>query len=127
MKKILVLIITILVLSTCKYFRGDNCNNTISIVGKYENIYDKNAKNVLIIKKDGTFEQVFTKGNILKKNTGTWKFFKESCDIYLNDLELLHELSKQSASLFYENGTFRLNNIVFVEGMSYEFNFYRIE
>ncbi|WP_298779570.1 hypothetical protein [uncultured Polaribacter sp.] len=127
MKKLLVLIIIILVLSTCKYFRGDNCNNTMPIVGTYENIYDKKAENILIIKNDGTFEQFFKKEDVLKKNSGTWKFFKESCNIRFKNLKLLHDLSTSNSKFFKKSGTYRLNNIVFVEGLSYEFNYYRTD
>jgi hypothetical protein len=121
------IIIIIFLLTNCKYFQGDNCNNTEPIVGKYENIYDKEAKNILVIKKDGTFHQIFKKGNITKENKGTWRFFEQSCDIYLNNLKLLHNLSESNKKYFSEKGIHRLNNIVFVEGMSYEFNFYRID
>ncbi len=57
----IILLLTILILVSCKYLRGDECNNTKPLVGTYENIYDKEAKNLLVIKDDGTFEQIFTK------------------------------------------------------------------
>jgi len=125
--KITILFCLISIVS-CKYFRGDNCNNTLPIVGKYENIYDKEAKNILIIKKDGTFEQFFTKGDLVKTNKGTWKFFQESCKVYLINLKVLHKLpQKLEDDFFRERGIHRLNNIVFVEGLSFEFNYYRID
>ena len=127
MKSKFIIVLFFVFLTSCKYFQGDNCNNTKPIYGKYENIYDKEAKNILIIYKDGTFEQIFTKGKISKKNKGTWKFFKESCDVYLNNLKLLHKLSESNEKYFLEKGIHRLNNIVFVEGLSYELNFYRID
>jgi len=128
MKRItIVLIFSVLFFNGCKYFRGDHCNNTKPIVGTYENVYDKEAKNILIIRDDGTFEQIFNKGNAIKKNTGTWKFFKKTCHIRLENLSLLHSLSKSNEQFFKKTGIHRLNNIVFVEGMSYEFNFYRID
>jgi len=99
----------------------------VPVVGTYENIYDKDAKNILIIKENGTFEQVFTKEKIIKRNTGSWRFFDESCNIYLDSLKLLHELSESNKRFFKQSGIHRLNNIVFVEGLGYEFNFYRIK
>lgn len=46
MKKIIVIFFCTVMLNGCQYFKGDHCNNTKSIVGKYENKYDKNAKNL---------------------------------------------------------------------------------
>ncbi|SNR60716.1 hypothetical protein SAMN06265371_106213 [Lutibacter agarilyticus] len=127
MRKKITILFCFIFITSCKYFRGDNCNNTLPIVGKYENIYDKEAENILIIKKDGTFEQVFTKGDLVKTNKGTWKFFKESCYVKLTNLKLLHKLPQRMEDNFFrENGIHRLNNIVFVEGLSFEFNYYRI-
>lgn len=120
------ILVTSLLIS-CKYFRGDNCNNTLPIVGTYKNIYDKDAKNILIIKEDGTFEQVFSKENIIKKNKGTWKFSKESCYVELNNLELMHQLGNMNKKMFSETGKYRLNKIVFIEGLSKEFDFYRMK
>jgi len=126
-KKVFTILFFLIFISSCKYIRGDNCNNTLTIVGKYENVYDKEAKNILIIKKNGTFEQVFTKGDLIKTNNGTWKFFQESCNVYLTNLKLLHKLpQKLEDDFFRESGIHRLNNIVFVEGLSSEFNYYRI-
>lgn len=52
MKKAITILLCILSFVSCKYFQGDNCNNTLPIVGVYENIYDKEAKNILIINKN---------------------------------------------------------------------------
>ena len=112
---------------SCKYFRGDHCNNTKPIIGVYKNVYDKEAKNILIIKEDGTFEQKFIKGRITQKNFGTWKFFNESCYVELNNLELMHSLGIYERKLFSEEGKYRLNKIIFVEDLPKEFDFYRIE
>ena len=127
MKKIIILFCALLSFSSCKYFRGDNCNNTLPVEGIYENIYDKDAKNILVIKEDGTFEQIFTKGSIVKTNKGTWKFFKEYCEIDFKGLKVLHRLGQSEVKFFKQDGVHRLNNIVFVEGMSYEFNYYRVK
>ncbi len=127
MKKFVFIIISITLLNGCKYFRGDKCNNTLSIVGVYENIYDNNAKNILIIKSDGTFEQEYKKGDTIKFNNGTWKFFENSCSLYLYDLKSFNDLSDWKRNLFRENGIYRLNNIMFLEDLRKEFDFYRIE
>ena len=127
MKKIIIIFLFIISFSCCKYFRGDECNNTLPVVGVYENIFNKAAKNILIINEDGTFEQIFTKGKIVKKNKGTWEFFKEHCKINLKGLKLLHKLPESVHKYYTEVGTTRLNNIVFVEDLGSEFNFYRIE
>lgn len=127
MKRSFIIWFCIIFLTSCKYFQGDNCNNTKPITGKYENIYDKKAKNILIINKDGTFEQIFTKGNITKKNKGTWQFFEENCNIYLNNLKSFNSLSDWKTNLFSENGIYRLNNIMFLEDLRKEFDFYRID
>lgn len=112
----------------CKYFRGDQCNSTKPLVGVYKNIYDKEAKNVLQIFEDGSFEQTFTKGNIVKKNYGSWKRSNpKKCYVILDSLKLLHELPNSTKEYFRQNGTFRLNNIVFVEDFGYEFNYYRVD
>jgi len=127
MKKVIIVFLSIISFTSCKYFRGDHCNNTLPVVGVYENMYDKSAKNILILKENGTFEQIFTKGKNVKKNSGTWKFFKEFCDIDFKGLELMHELSESNKQLFKQGGIHRLNNIVFIEGLGYEFDFYRVE
>lgn len=123
MKKRILILICILMLNGCKYFRGDNCNNTKSIIGTYSNVYDKEAKNILIINKNGTFEQIFTKEGIVKKNNGTWKFFEKSCDIYLNNLKLLHKVPKQYEKYFLNKGVFRINKIMFNEDLRKQFDF----
>lgn len=112
---------------SCRYFRGDNCNNTLSIIGTYENIYDNEAKNLLIIKYDGSFKQKFTKEGITKTNVGSWTFFNESCSIILTNLTLMHKLGIYEKELFSENGKYRLNKIVFVEDLPKEFDYYRIK
>ncbi|KAB1154247.1 hypothetical protein F7018_14855 [Tenacibaculum aiptasiae] len=111
----------------CKYFKGDNCNNTLPIVGVYKNIYDKEASNLLIIKEGGVFEQIYTKENLIKKNKGKWKFSKESCDIYFKNLKLMHKVSPTYLKYFTENGIYRLNTIRFNEDLRDEFDFYRVE
>ena len=127
MKKILIAFICLLSFSGCKYFRGDHCNNTLPVPGTYENVYDKEATNYLIINENGTFEQVFTKGVFVKKNKGTWMKGKGNCNIYLDSLKLLHDVSDSNKSFFKQSGIHRLNNIVFIEGLGYEFDFYRVK
>lgn len=127
MKNIVLVFLCILLFTSCKYFRGDHCNNTLPVVGVYENVFDKEAENILIIKEDGTFEQVFRKGEVVKKNKGSWEFFKEHCKINLKELKLLHKLPEPAHKYFIQDGVTRLNNIVFVEGMSLEFNYYRVK
>ena len=39
----------------------------------------------------------------------------------------MHKLPESVQNSFTYTGTHRLNNIVFVEGLSYEFNFYRVD
>lgn len=126
MRKVIIFI-SFLVLFGCKYFRGDECNNTSSVEGVYENIYDKGAKNILIIKKDGTYEQVFTKEDIIKKNNGKWKFSLTDCKIFLFNLKLLHDLPEWQESIFSDNGVYRFNNIMFSEDLRKEFDYYRIK
>lgn len=67
-----VCILLLIFITSCKYFQGDECNNTLPIVGTYQNTYDIKAKNLLIIRKDGTFEQIFVKNDIIKKNKETF-------------------------------------------------------
>lgn len=126
MKNYFILCICFLLLN-CKYFQGDHCNNTKPIVGTYENSYDKNAKNILIIKENKTFEQIFIKGKNIKKNKGTWKFVNERCVVYLNNLKLLHKVPKQYEEFFSDRGIFRLNKIMFNEDLRKQFDFYRIK
>ena len=127
MKKTIILSSIIFLLFSCKYFRGDSCNNTIPIIGTYKNIYDKNAENLLIIIEDGTFYQKFTKDDIVTENTGTWKIFKESCNVIFVNLKLLHNLPLNEKKLFRDTGLYRLNKIMFVEDLRTEFDFYRDE
>lgn len=126
MNKIYAFTFLLFFLNSCKYFRGDNCNNTKSIIGTYENIFDKKAKNILIIKEDGTFEQKFLKGGDLKKNIGRWIFFNETCAVHFKNLKLMHELGQYEKNEFKEEGLYRLDKIVFNEDLPYEFDFYRI-
>lgn len=105
----------------------DHCNNSLSIVGKYQNIYDKEASNILIIKSDGTFEQVYKKDTILKQNSGTWKYFNKSCKVYFDKLSILHPLPKSVKEFERSSGKFRNNNIIFIEGLAFEFDFFRIK
>lgn len=126
MKKVLIILMCSALFTTCKYFSGDKCNNTLPIVGKYENVYDKGSKNILTLHSDGTFTQVYTKDNNTKKNTGTWKFFQESCNIRFKSLKLFHQLPNHEKSLFRQKGVRRMNAIMFIEGLGKEFDFYRI-
>ena len=110
--------------------KRDNCNNSLSIVGKYENTYDKKASNILIINSNGTFDQIFRKDKFLKKNRGTYKFFKNDCGLYFKNLKVLHEIPKQYSDFNVEDGfpaKFRNNNIIFIEDLPLEFDFYRID
>ena len=125
MKPFFIIILISISLLSC--IGRDNCNNSLSIVGKYQNIYDKKAKNILIIKSDGTFEQVFKKDEIIKRNSGTWKFFDKSCKVYFDTLRIFHSLPKSVRKYERNLGIFRNNNILFVEGLSYEFDFFRIK
>ena len=125
MKPFFIIILISISLLSC--IGRDNCNNSLSIVGKYQNIYDKKAKNILIIKSDGTFEQVFKKDEIIKRNSGTWKFFDKSCKVYFDTLRIFHSLPKSVRKYERNLGIFRNNNILFVQGLSYEFDFFRIK
>lgn len=109
--------------------KRDNCNNSVSLVGKYENIYDKDAKNILIIKADGTFEQIFIKGKNIKRHKGTYTFFKDDCGLYFKKLKILHYLPKQLLEHHMEEypATFRNNNIVFGGDSDDDINYYRID
>jgi len=128
MKKILFLLI-ILFLVSCKYFRGDNCSNTKSIIGTYKNVFDDDAENVLIINEDGTFEQRYIKKGVAKENIGKWFFYQESCNVKLEGLVLMHHklLGVYEKQEFREEGVYRLNTIRFNEDLQDEFDFYRIE
>jgi len=124
MKYLITLFVVVLLVSCIK---RDHCNNSLSIVGTYENVYDKDAENTLYIKEDGTFEQKFKKkGKKTRHNVGTWKFFNESCNVRFKNLKILHNL-QQDYIYKFENmpGKYRNNNIIFVEGMTYEFDFFR--
>ncbi len=118
---------SLLLFTSCKYFRGDHCNNTKPIIGIYENVYDKKSKNLLIIKEDGTFEQKFIKDGITQNNFGFWEFFDESCNVKLINLKLMHKVPNQYRKYFGQKGKYRLNKIVFIEDLPKEFDFYRIE
>jgi hypothetical protein len=123
-------IILIICLFTFSCAKRDNCNNLVPLVGKYENIYDKDATNILIIKADGTFEQIFTKGKIVQKNKGTYRFFTDDCTLYLDGLKILHNLPRQYSEYKVEDkfpAKFRNNNVIFIEGLAYEFDYYRID
>ena len=114
-------------LTSCKYFIGDNCNNTLPITGKYYNDYDKKAKHLLILKEDGTFEQLFEKDTILKRNSGTWKFFDESCSLYFEELKFLQNVPKGyiDDKLYERPAIHRTNNIYFID--HYDVSFYRLK
>lgn len=122
----LILIISLFTYSCAK---RDNCNNNLPIVGSYENIYDKQAKNVLILRKDSTFEQIFTKGRTIKRNKGSYKFFRNSCSIYFKNLKVFQNLSKLKEEYHTEEeypAKFRNNNVIFLEDFPDEFDYYRI-
>lgn len=108
-----------------KNFMGDDCNNTKPIEGVYENFYDKNAENILVILPDGTFEQTFKKGSLIKKHKGTWKFFQKSCNIRFSELVFLHDLPKQyeEMDIYSSPGIHRKDNIMFID--HYNLSFYR--
>lgn len=128
MKKYLLILIICLLTYSCA--KRDNCNNSVPLVGSYKNIYDKEAQNILIIKADGTFEQIFTKGKIVKKNNGVYKFFKDGCGLYFKNLKVLHKIPKQYSEFKVEDkfpAKFRNNNILFIEDLPYEFDYYRID
>ena len=125
MKQLYIILIMCTCLLSC--IGRDNCNNSFPIVGKYQNIYDKEAENTLIIKSDGTFEQVFKKGEIIKRNSGTWKFFDKSCKVYFDTLRIFHSLPKSVKEFERSSGKFRNNNIIFIEGLAFEFDFFRIK
>ena len=129
MWRLSIILITIL-LTGCNFFdpknfKGDECNNTMPIEGVYENFYDKKAENLLVIKSDGTFEQIFTKDSITKRNNGTWKFFKEDCSIYFKELAYLHYISKQEEEVYFFPAIHRKDNIYFID--HYNLSFYRKE
>lgn len=108
-----------------KNFVGDECNNTKPVTGVYENFYVKKAENLLIIKSDGTFEQIFRKDTLTKSNRGTWKFFQEGCSLYFKNLEYLHEVSKQEEEVYFFPAIHRKDNIMFID--HYNLSFYRKE
>ena len=126
MKRLFLFFCVSLLLNSC-FWDKDHCNNTLQIVGTYENNYDKEAKNLLVIKEKGTFEQIFIKNGVTKKNTGTWKLSKESCYVKLNNLKLMHELGKYEKEVFSQSGKYRWNKIMFNEDLRKEFDFYRVE
>ncbi len=125
MKKSIIFVFLVVFISSCQYFRGDQCNNTLSIVGTYENIHDKGAKNILVIHANGTFEQEFVKDKLILKNSGKWRFYKERCVVVLDSLKVLHNLPNSTMGYFTNVGKFRLNNIVFVEDFGKHFDYYR--
>lgn len=73
--KKLIILTLLLALTSCKYFKGDHCNNTLPVTGVYYNDYDKDAEHFLIIKEDGTFEQLYTNGTIVA-NMGSGNLIK---------------------------------------------------
>lgn len=127
MKNTVYFLLVFIFLTSCKCFQGDHCNNTKPIAGVYKNIFDKEAKNILNIKNNGTFEQVFTKNGQVIKNLGEWSFYEENCNVDLKGLKLMHELGKYEKEEFKEEGLYRLNNIIFNEDLGREFDFYRIK
>lgn len=126
MKRISVLVLIVQCFFGCKYFQGDECNNTKPIVGTYQNLYDDQAKNILIINEDGSFDQVFEKGSTVKKNRGFWKKSEGGeCRILLSGLKVLQDLPSTAKNYFTNKGVHRFNNILFFEDYPKEFNFYR--
>jgi predicted AAA+ superfamily ATPase len=128
MKNYLMIFIFSLFCFSCT--KKDNCNNSVSLTGKYENIYDKEAKNILIINKNGTYKQVFTKNGIRKINKGRYKFFPKFCSIVFLNLKVLQDLPKLKDEYHIEDNypaKFRNNNIVFIEDLPFEFDYYRID
>jgi len=108
----------------------DSCGNDIDISGIYENKFEKGATNYLIIKNDGTFEQKYKKGNIIKKNNGKWEYFniKKRCAIRFDTLKVLHNVPyrdhhKNSESIKRMSSTFRKNKIMFFEDLPFEYDF----
>lgn len=126
MNRLTIVLIPLLILSSCKYFRGDNCNNTLPIAGTYYNDYDKNAKNLLIIKTDGTFEQIFSKEGYAKKNNGKWSFFEESCKIHFENLKFLQKIPEKylDDNLYEYPAIHKANNIYFID--HYDISYYRV-
>tara|TARA_R110000787_G_scaffold11253_1_gene37567 strand:- start:248 stop:634 length:387 start_codon:yes stop_codon:yes gene_type:complete len=123
-----ILYLIFLFFTSCKYFKGDKCNNTLPIIGTYQNTYDKKAENLLIIKEDGTFEQIFKKGEIVRENNGTWKLSTtRECYVILKGLKVLHEIPLSLKKYFDHSGVHRFNNILFFEDTGYAFDFYRVE
>ena len=123
----IILILCFSLFTGCRYFRGDDCNNTKPVIGVYKNVHDKQATNLLFIKEDGTYIQKFTKNGITKENTGTWEFFKESCNLKLNNLKLMQKVSPTYSKYFTQTGIYRINTIRFNEDLRKEFDFYRVE
>jgi hypothetical protein len=122
-------LILIICLFTYSCAKRDNCNNNLPVVGSYENIYDKEAKNVLILREDSTFEQIFTKGRTVKRNKGSYRFFRNSCSIYFKNLKVFQNLPKLKEEYHIEEeypAKFRNNNVIFLEDFPDEFDYYRI-
>ncbi|RNL83707.1 hypothetical protein ED312_14580 [Sinomicrobium pectinilyticum] len=105
----------------------DQCNNKKPIEGIYKNTFVKQAENILIIKPDGTFEQVFTKDSLTKKNHGTWEFFKESCDVRFKNLIFLHDVPSEYIrdEIYKYPAIHRNDDILFID--HYDVSFYRKE
>ncbi len=127
MKKTTIILLCILFFNSCRYFRGDNCNNTTTILGTYENVNEKGAKTLLLIKEDGSFEQIYTKGDNIKKNTGNWKFIQKSCKVRFENLKLLHYVSPTHKQFFIDNGVYRINIIRFNEDLRKQFDYFPVD
>lgn len=117
MKKIILILTFLPLFINCKYIKGNSCNNTYTVEGTYYSDYDKEAKNILIIKADGSFEQVLAKDNKIKKNNGTWIFYKEDCEIKFTNLKFLHNSPKSytNDNPYEYPAVFRTNNIYFID------------
>lgn len=125
MKKLIIL--GLLIVFSCS--KQEKCSSIEEVIGKYENDYEIGATNILTLNNDGTFNQLYKKGKIIKNNTGTWKFFKIDCSIDFVTLKLLHKLPKQSREESVEGkpAKYRNNKIMFYEDMPFEYDYKKIK
>ena len=116
-----------LLLFICCKAEGDSSNNKYPVVGTYINNYVKGAENLLVLNKDGTFNQTFTNQNGTKTNTGTYTFFKENCRIRFDSLVFLHNIPKQyqAMNIYTYPAAHRNDNILFQD--HYNLSFLRQE
>src|SRR5690554_4432762 len=128
MKKTVFILLTLLVFISCK--EKDQCGNDIDISGIYENKFEKGATNYLIIKNDGTFEQKYKKGDIVRENKGKWKYNREHCWLKFDTLKVLHNVpynDENSENIPRMGPVFRRNKILFYEDLPFEYNFVKID